>query len=208
MGFFSSLIGVIKMATSYSTNVYSAITLDCVNDIIGSIGEMQSSSLDTSNSDVVNALRILDRENRKLQSEGWTFNIQRSARLSPDSYSRMIKFNADYISMLEPNKQTVYVNRDGYVFDRVKQTNFFDSAITVDLITMLPLEEMPDCFLQLIVARSARRFNNEYFGAPEIDGKWQQEEQRALIQCNMFETDYGDYNMLTGDNYIKYMSWR
>ncbi|HGH5981074.1 TPA: phage tail protein [Kluyvera georgiana] len=141
------------MATSYSTNVFSAITLDCVNDIIGSIGEMQSSSLDTSNSDVVNALRILDRENRKVQSEGWTFNIQRSVRLAPDTFSKMIKFNAEYISMLEPNKQTSYVNRDGYVFDRVKNTSFFTSSITVDLICMLPLEEMPDCFIQLIVAR-------------------------------------------------------
>lgn len=196
------------MATTYQTNIYSATTLDCVNDIIGSIGEPSVTTLDSSNVDVVNALRILERENRKLQSQGWTFNIEQNQRLVPDSFSKLISWVPAYISVLEPNKRTSYINRDGYVYDRMNDTNQFDGPITVNIIRMQELDVMPDCFLQLIVARSCRLFNNQYFGASEIDGMWQLEEQNALVRCNEYEMDFGNYNMFTDDNFVNFQRFR
>lgn len=196
------------MAITYATNIYSATALDCVNSIIGSIGEPPVTSLDTSNNDVVNALRILDNENRKLQSEGWTFNIELNQKLIPDKFSKLINWIPAYISVLEPNKRTKYINRANYVYDRINQTNQFDSPITVNIIRMQDLEEMPDCFLQLIVARSCKRFNIEYFGASEIDQYWTQEEQTSRIHCMEYECDFGNYNMLNDDEFVKFQRYR
>lgn len=196
------------MATTYQSNIYSATTLDCVNDIISCIGEPSVTTLDSSNVDVVNALRILDRENRKLQMRGWTFNIQLNQRLVPDTYSKLISWVPAYITVLEPNKRTNYINRDGYVYDRVNETNQFTAPIVVNIIRMQELDSIPDCFLQLIVARSCRLFNNQYFGASEIDGMWQAQEQEALIRCNEYEMDFGHYNMFTDDAYIQFQQYR
>ncbi|HID5228955.1 TPA: phage tail protein [Enterobacter roggenkampii] len=196
------------MAITYATNIYSAIALDCVNNIIGAIGEPPVTTLDTSNADVVNALRILDSENRKLQSEGWTFNIELNQKLIPDSFSKLISWSPSFISVLEPGSKTKYINRAGYVYDRINQTNQFTSSITVNLIRIQELDEMPDCFLQLIIARSCKRFNNEYFGAGEISAYWQEEEQNAKILCMEYECDYSKYNMLTDDEFVQFQRYR
>lgn len=100
------------------------------------------------------------------------------------------------------------MNRAGYVYDRINQTNQFTSPITVNLIRIQELDEMPDCFLQLIIARSCKRFNNEYFGAVEINAYWQEEEQNAKILCMEYECDYSKYNMLTDDEFVQFQRYR
>lgn len=196
------------MATEYITNIYSSRALDCVNDIIGSIGEPSVTSLDTSNVDVVNALRILDRENRVVQSEGWTFNTLLNKKLLPDVFSNQIMWLPSYISLIEPSNRTRYINRAGFVHDRVNETNYFSSPIIVNLIEYQDLDEMPDCFIQLIVARSIRRFNSEYFGAAEIDGKWEISEAQAKQRCMEYELDYGKYNMFSDDAFVMFQKYR
>ncbi|EON3359693.1 phage tail protein, partial [Yersinia enterocolitica] len=84
-----------------------------------------------------------------LQMRGWTFNIELNQRLVPDTYSKLISWVPAYITVLEPNKRTNYINRDGYVYDRVNETNQFTAPIVVNIIRMQELDSIPDCFLQL-----------------------------------------------------------
>lgn len=188
---------------AYDMNVETGAELSAVNDILAAIGEPPVSTLEgDSNADVANARRILNKINRQIQSQGWTFNIEEGVTLLPDVYSQLITYSDDYLSIMSPSGQSLYVNRGGYVYDRFSRSDRFDGAITVNLIKLRDYDEMPECFRHWIVTKASRQFNNRFFGAPEIEGVLQEEEDEARRLCMEYEVDYGGYNMLDGDNFV------
>ena len=189
---------------SYEMNVESGEELAAVNDILAAIGEPPVSTLEgDANADVANARRILNKVNRSIQSRGWTFNIEEGVTLLPDVFSVMIPYSTDYLSMLSNGGQSQYVNRGGYVYDRIAQTDRFPGGIVVNLIRLREFDEIPECYRHLIVAKAARQFNSRFFGAPEVDGALQEEEAEAKQACFEYELDYGNYNMLDGDSFVQ-----
>lgn len=185
---------------SFDMNVETAAELAAVNDILAAIGEPPVSTLEgDSNADVANARRILNKINRQIQSRGWTFNIEEGLELLPDVYSKMITYSDDYLSLMSTSGQSVYANRGGYVYDRTNRTDRFESPITVNIIRLREYDEMPECFRYWIVTKASRQFNNRFFGAPEVEGVLQEEEDEAHRLCMEYEIDYGGYNMLDGD---------
>lgn len=185
---------------SFETTVETGEELAAVNDMLASIGESPVSTLEgDQNADVSNARRILNRVNRQIQSKGWTFNIEENVTLSPDVFSGLIPYLAEYLLILAPSGATPYVNRGNYVYDRINRTDEFSSPITVNIVRLKEYHEMPECFRSWIVAKASRQFNNFFFGAPEIEQALAEQEQEARMQCQEFEVDYGNYNMLTGD---------
>lgn len=189
---------------SYEMNVESGEELAAVNDILAAIGEPPVSTLEgDANADVANARRILNKVNRSIQSRGWTFNIEEGVTLLPDVFSEMIPYSTDYLSMLSNGGQSQYVNRGGYVYDRIARTDRFPGGIVVNLIRLREFDEMPECYRHLIVTKAARQFNSRFFGAPEVDGVLQEEEAEAKQACFEYELDYGNYNMLDGDSFVQ-----
>ena len=177
--------------------------LDAVNDVLAGIGESPVNTLEEdSNVDVANARRILATMNRRIQSKGWTFNIEDGAQLVPDSFSKMIPYMPDYLRVLSESGATVYINRGGYVYDTANRTDQFDGAITVNMIKLRTYSEMPECFRSWIVTKAARAFNNRFFGAPEVEGMLQMEEQECYQAVMEYELDYGNFNMLGGDAFV------
>ncbi|WMX18745.1 tail protein [Yersinia phage vB_YpEc11] len=188
---------------SYETTLETSDELAAVNDILASIGEPPVSTLEgDSNADVANARRVLNKINRQIQAKGYTFNIEEGAQLLPDTFSRMIPFMSDYLSILSDGGATAYVNRGGYVYDRINNTDQFDGPISVTIIRLKEFYEMPECFKHWIVTKAARQFNNRFFGAPEIDAVLSEEEQEAKMDCAEYELDFGNFNMLDGDAFV------
>ncbi|SOO46720.1 tail tubular protein A [Yersinia phage fPS-50] len=188
---------------SYETTLETSDELAAVNDILASIGEPPVSTLEgDSNADVANARRVLNKINRQIQAKGYTFNIEEGAQLLPDIFSRMIPFMSDYLSILSDGGATAYVNRGGYVYDRINNTDQFDGPISVTIIRLKEFYEMPECFKHWIVTKAARHFNNRFFGAPEIDAVLAEEEQEAKMDCAEYELDFGNFNMLDGDAFV------
>lgn len=176
--------------------------LNAVNDMLAAIGESPVSSLEGDpNADVANCRRILAQVNREIQSKGWTFNIEEGATLLPDSFSKLIEYMPDYLRMTTFGG-TLYVNRGGYVFDRVAKTDQFTSPLTVDLIRLKQFYEMPECFRTYIVTKASRRFNIRFFGAGEVEGSLDEQEKEAWAAIQEYELDFGGFNMITGDAHV------
>lgn len=185
---------------SLDSSIETGDELDAINDILAAIGEPPVSTLEgDSNADVANARRILNKINRQIQSKGWTFNIEEGIELLPDVFSKLINYQADYLSVLGNGGATAYVNRGGYVYDRTNRTDRFEAPIVVNLIRLRTFSEMPECFRFWIVTKASRQFNSRFFGAPEVDATLRDEEQEAQMQCAEYELDYGNFNMLDGD---------
>lgn len=176
--------------------------LAAVNTIIYLIGESPVNSLTaTTNVDVINARTLLQQESRKIQDKGWTFNIDEGGVLTPDAFSGQIVWKPTWLRVVSEGG-TPYVNRGGFVFDRLAKENTFAAPLAVTLIEEVPFDELPYCFQTLATVRAARRFNANSFGAPEVDAEAARLEAEAMVSCNEYELDYGDYNMFTGDVYV------
>lgn len=176
--------------------------LGAVNDMLAAIGESPVSSLEGDpNADVANCRRILSQVNREVQAKGWTFNIEESAELQPDAFSKLIEYMPDYLRMTTTGG-TLYINRGGYVYDRSAKTDQFTSPISVSLIRLKEFSEMPECFRSYIVAKASRRFNIRFFGAGEIEGSLQEQENDAWASIQEYELDFGGFNMIDGDAFV------
>ena len=179
----------------YETNWSYQAELDAVNDILGAIGESPVSTLEGDVSvDVVNARRILQKVNKTEQAKGWTFNIDEDAKLYPDAYSKLIPFMPNYIRLVSTGG-TPYVNRGGFVYDRIEKTDRFDSEVSCQMVLLMGFDEMPEIFKQYIVAKAAKQFNIQFFGSPEIDTVLGNEIQDLTTAINEYETDYGGFNV-------------
>ncbi|MBA1211533.1 phage tail protein [Pseudomonas oryzihabitans] len=190
------------MAVSYDSNLETSEELSAVNDMLSAIGESPVSTLEgDTNADVANCRRILNQVNIEIQSKGWTFNIEESAVLTPDVFSKLIPYLPSYLRMEAEGAANFYINRGGYVYDRSNKTDQFAEAISVNLVTLKGFEEMPPQFRTYIVAKAARRFNIRFFGAAEIEAFLQEEESDAWRAVQEFELDTGRFNMLDGDNW-------
>lgn len=180
----------------FESSIESDQELQAVNDMLAAIGESPVSSLEGDpNADVANCRRLLNQVNREVQSRGWTFNIEEDAQLVPDSFSLLINYLSDYLKITTGS----FTNRGGYLYDRTSKTDQFTDPVTVSLVRLREYQEMPECFRSYIVAKASRRFNIRFFGASEIEGSLQEQEATAWAECQEYELDYGNYNMLDGD---------
>ena len=194
---------------NFDGSVDSSLILGAVNEMLSAIGEPPVNTLEgEANLDVSNALRILMTVNREIQSKGWTFNIEKNLTLFPDAFSGMIPFDLDILNMRSSATSTPYVNIGGYVFDRLTRQDRFEGPISVDVIRQRTLEEMPECFRRWIVVRASKRFAGRFLADPSTIDMLNAEENEARVECNTFELDYGNYNVLQGDSYITQMLQR
>lgn len=186
---------------SYEATLETADELAAINDMLAAIGESPVSSLEgDANADVANCRRLLNKVNREVQAKGWAFNIEEGATLTPDAFSGLIEYMSDYLKMTGSGGSTL-INRGGYVYDTAAKTDVFTTAQTVNLIRLRTYNEMPECFRSYIVAKASRRFNMRFFGAGEIEGSLQEEENSAWQACQEYEIEFGAYNMLDGDSF-------
>lgn len=175
--------------------------LDAVNNIIGAIGESRVNTLEGEpNVDVINARAILNIWSVQIQDRGWTFNVNESFQLVPDTFSGKIVWLPSYLRVTSPGG-TPYVERDGFVWDRLGDTNQFTGRITVSMVQQVPFQELPLCFRQYVTALARKQFNNDYYGDPGIDMACDQIIARAEVSVNEYELDYGNYNLLSSDTF-------
>lgn len=187
---------------SFEANLETSDELAAVNDMLAAIGESPVNTLEgDTNADVANARRILNKVNTEVQSKGWTFNIEEGVQLVPDTFSKLINYMPDYLSVKSPSGTSVYTNRGGYLYDRTENTDQFTSAVEVNMIRLRSFGEMPVPFRTYIVAKASRRFNIRFFGAAEIEATLQEEESDAWMAVQEYELDYGRFNMLDGDQW-------
>lgn len=188
---------------TFDSNWSYQAELEAVNEILAAIGESPVSTLSgDSNTDVVSARRILNKINKREQSKGWSFNIDEDYLLYPDEYSQLITFMPNYLRVVATGSSSPYVNRGGYLYDRVNKTDRFPGPVSVQLVTLTDFEQMPEVFKSLVVAMAAKEFNISFFGAPEVDTVLANEIIELKQTLMEYEMDYGAFNIFSTDPYV------
>lgn len=178
--------------------------LQAVNMMLTTIGEQPIANLNDKAGlqDASIAQDILHNTSRQVQSRGWIFNTDLQKILSPDSTTAgggKIKVDSnvlriDTTSKVRSNKTDI-VERAGYLYDREKNTNLFTDPVTVDYVTFLPFESIPESARRYIAVKSSRIFHDRVVGSGELHAFFQQDEMQAWSDLLEYQSEIGDFNI-------------
>ncbi|AET72521.1 tail tubular protein A [Synechococcus phage S-CBP42] len=182
--------------------------LDAVNVVLSNIGQAPVASIDTSNPMVAMASNLIDEVSESLQAEGWSFNTERDYPFVPNT-DKHILIPANVLSFdTNDFNVTEVVVRDGKLYDKRAHSFVFNNTVNLDVVWFFDFEDLPVAFRNYIAMRAANLFAGRAVGSAEQVKFGEREEAQARAALVEYETQQGDFNMLsTSDNRL-YRSYR
>jgi len=172
--------------------------LDAINTMLSIIGEAPVNTVeDTGVVDAVMARQVLNETMREVQARGWHWNTDKGVVLTPtfpapgDVY---LPNNTLMVDAIDPSHDVV--QRGNRLWDRRTHTFKFDMPVTVDIVRLLPFDELPQNARNYIMVRAGRIFQNRVVGSETLSGFNDKDETRALVSLRNAEAETGDWNML------------
>jgi len=106
-----------------------------------------------------NAKEALDSASIEVQTEGWYFNTEPNATLSPSTTGEVfLPNNLLAMNSARCSDGSRLVERGQRLYDPTKRTFNIGKAVQVDMILALPFEELPQVARAYITAVAARTF--------------------------------------------------
>jgi hypothetical protein len=143
-------------------------TLDVVNEMLGTMGETPLNTLEDPHTFRGACLSTLTNMNRQIQSKGWWFNRE-TLELAPSALDSTIYLPGDFINVRVPRLPTGratrnVVQRGRRLYDLDEGRYEFDKAVTVEVVRLIPFQEMPETAAQYVAAMAVLQFQSKYDG--------------------------------------------
>ena len=178
--------------------------LDAVNQILSSVGQAPVTTLNLENPEVAIALNTLRECSRMVQTEGWTFNYEEGVEVTPDSVSKEITFNVNWLTVDPVNNAAQYnlnvVKRNGKLYDKASHKYTFDDPLEVNILWHFDFPDVPPAIQQYITARAARMCATKMIGDKEVQALLQEQEAMTRANCLEYECTQGDYSFFGFEN--------
>jgi len=176
--------------------------LEAINTMLTTIGESPVNTVEDSGLlDVVIARQILHTTSREVQARGWHFNTEKNFPLQPTVDGTIVLpatvLRVDTVGEYSDIDVVVRGNR---LYDRRNHTYTFKKPLNVDMVVLLPFEQLPEAARIYITIRASRIFQERVVGSETLSAFSQQDEIRALAALRDMDTETADYNVLK-DNY-------
>lgn len=176
--------------------------LEAVNQIIATIGEPPVNSVeDNGVIDAVMALQALSAVNRAVQLKGWHWNTEENypiAATFPEGELRLPK-NTLKVDTTGADEGLDLVQRGQRLYDRRNHTYLIGRSVKVEIVFLLPFEELPEAARTYITIRAARRFNEGQIGSELLSQFSLRDEQMALFALEDAEGETADHNILNNE---------
>jgi hypothetical protein len=170
--------------------------LGAVNICLSAMGEPAVNSLDDAAIDAQSAANIVDETTASVQSEGWDWNTEKHT-LSPNTDGFiLLPENTIRVDTIEEDAGTDVIQRGLKLFDRKTSSYSFTKPLRLELIVILPFEEVPFSAKQFIAIRAARIFQQRSLGSDTLYKYDAADEQRAWAVLVQEEADTLDANVL------------
>lgn len=165
-------------------------TLDVLNHMLNVIGESPVSTVSSDHPSVLAAMVELNRVKREMQTRGWWFNTEYNLKLSPNELGQiLVPSDTLYIDPVDAKSRLV--KRGGKLYDPVQHTFVLGQPIFVNVVLLLPVEDLPESAAMYVMHKSAYDFYVNDDGdetksnrlEKQVDRAWarlQQEELRVL----------------------------
>lgn len=179
------------------------LTLDVVNDMLGTMGEAPLSSLQEAHAFRGTCLNVLASTSRRIQARGWWFNMDEVV-LQPMLNQRIALPN-DVMSVRTNNY--AYVKRGEYLYDVSTSDYLFTADVPSLLIRNVPFDQLPETAAAYIGAEAVERFQKRYDGDPIKNRDLVNETRMARAECNIEHTRNRKANLiLSNDNLMRIKS--
>lgn len=173
--------------------------LDAINTMLSVIGEAPVNSVEnTGVVDAVMARQILTETMRMVQARGWHWNSDLGVKLVPTFPAPGDLYVPANTLRIDPVDTSLdLVQRGTRLWDRRNHTFKFSVPVIVDIVRLLPFDEIPQAARDYIMIRSARIFQDRVVGSETLSGFNDKDETRAYAQLRNAEAETGDYNVLS-----------
>ncbi|NMF18600.1 hypothetical protein [Cloacibacillus porcorum] len=166
------------MQTQYSPRITE---LEAQNVLLAAIGASPITNTDSlSNVDAISARAALISALREIQMEKWYFNTEEDYPLSAtdnkEIYIPSSIISIDYIGRYGEHRNIAI--RGNRLYDLTNHTYTFDDTIHVNVHLSLEFDELPETAKQYVIARAARKFQEEMLGDPNLR-TWTREDEAA-----------------------------
>lgn len=169
--------------------------LDAINIMLSAIGSDPVNSLeDTTDVDVMNARRMLEKVSRDIQRKGWDFN-RGIYTLYPNKYDKHILWDNTIVYQKSLDRNT-YVKRGDFLYDFTHQTYEFEKEIKLEIIKAVDFIDLPDCFKNYIACKAAVNFQARYLGDTTVSQDLQMDLMEAYQDIVQYDIDMADISML------------
>jgi hypothetical protein len=171
--------------------------LEAVNLMLSTIGEAPVSTVENSGVlDAVAARQQLSVINREVQTRGWHWNTEENVTITPSHPDGFIILPSNTLRVDASDVDIDAVQRGNRLYDRKNRTYQFSRPVTVDLILLLPFEELPEAARFYITIRAARKFQEGVLGSPELSQFTLRDEIMAKATLEDAEANTADFNIL------------
>lgn len=163
--------------------------LDAINILLAAIGTSPVNNIDTANTDAVMAKNYIHNALKEIQTEKWYFNTEDNYQLIPDINNEIHLadniINIDSIGRFGEN--TNLIPRGKKLYDRLNHTYKIQNPITANIILCLEFDELPETAIQYIIAKAARKYQEELLGDPSLR-TWTKEDE-ATARGRLIDED-------------------
>lgn len=175
--------------------------LMAVNNMLASIGESRVNTLDDLDvEDAGIALDTLRSVSRATQLVGWNWNTDDDLVLDPNVDGEIeVPSNTLKVTVTKERPDLKIAWRGRRLYDRANHTYTFTEPVKVDLVSMLPFEELPEAARQFIFVTAGAIFQQGVIGSVTLDRFSDKNIAAARLALEADEAETGRYNIFTGD---------
>lgn len=190
------------------TTLIPATELDAVNLMLAAIGESPIASLQQSGQvDAVIARQTLIEASTDVQSRGWHFNTDKAYPLRREGqapFAIPVPANAARIDPVGADAALDLTVRGGRLWDRRAHTASFPDRdkVLVDIVWVLPFDELPPPARRLVATRAARIFADRVVGEAALHGFTLADEEAAQRAMRKFEAKTAKRSVLNAGHAV------
>ena len=183
--------------------VAATTELEAVNIMLAAIGEAPVNSLTGQVPvDVRIAQSTLIEVNKRIQSEGWSFNTEIDVTLVRNQTTKQIELSTDILRIdanIHQHPTIDPIQRGLKLYDRLNNRYEFDEDLICTVVYFRPFTELTEPARSYINIKAARVFVDRLVSDDALRSYTEQDEIRA--RAILMETDLanGDHNILRGD---------
>ena len=100
------------------------------------------------------------------------------------------------------SSESEYVQRAGYMYDKVKHTFAINKPLKLDIVVFLGFASLPEVARRYITIKAARLFQERVVGSDNLSAMNRADEQQALIALKEMEGENGDYNIFDDGRHV------
>lgn len=152
--------------------------LEILNHCMKTVGERPVSSPDSNHPTAIQARVEIDRLIKEVQTRGWWFNKEYNVPLSPNGSDQII-IPQDTLKVTPMSPYRHLVRRDGKLYDPVEHTYAIGESVSVDLVLLLEVDDLPETAAYFIMHSAAY----DFYVADDGDEQKANRLERAMVKA-------------------------